>query len=151
MSPIKCRIFAKLGNKFVTNRFDFISFFLALYFAPCFFSPEKPSVTLHVTSNALYNLWLQLVYCQRASRAKTRGCWGGSIIEPCESTVQAKKSLVICKVRFLRFQRHSKNCNGPIAARRDCAWLWSPLFLLLPHFVVSCDLLLNRRYMESIC
>ena len=26
-------------------------------------------------------------YCQRASRAKTRGWRGGSIIEPCESTV----------------------------------------------------------------
>ena len=25
--------------------------------------------------------------CQRASRAKTRGWWGGSIIEPCESIV----------------------------------------------------------------
>ena len=30
-------------------------------------------------------------YCQRASRAKTRGWWGGSIIEPCESTVLAEK------------------------------------------------------------
>ena len=29
--------------------------------------------------------------CQRASRAKTRGWWGGSIIEPCESTVKAEK------------------------------------------------------------
>ena len=28
-----------------------------------------------------------IIYCQRASRAKTRGWWGGSIIEPCESIV----------------------------------------------------------------
>ena len=43
-----------------------------------------------------------------------------------------KKSRVICKVRFLRFQWRSENCNRPIAARRDCdvkaAWFWSPLF-----------------------
>ena len=31
------------------------------------------------------------IYCQRASRAKTRGWRGGSIIEPSESTVQADK------------------------------------------------------------
>ena len=31
------------------------------------------------------------IYCQRASRAKTRGWWGGGIIEPCESTAQAEK------------------------------------------------------------
>ena len=43
MPPIKCRIFAKLDNKFVlskdcvTNHFDFISFFLALCFPPGFF------------------------------------------------------------------------------------------------------------------
>ena len=30
---------------------------------------------------------LSCAYCQRASRAKTRGWRGGSIIEPCESTV----------------------------------------------------------------
>ena len=30
-------------------------------------------------------------FCQRASRAKTRGWSGGSIIEPCESTVLAEK------------------------------------------------------------
>ena len=29
--------------------------------------------------------------CQRASLAKTRGWRGGSIIEPCECTVQAEK------------------------------------------------------------
>ena len=28
-----------------------------------------------------------IIYCQRASQAKTRGWWGGSIIEPCESIV----------------------------------------------------------------
>ena len=31
------------------------------------------------------------VICQQASRAKTRGWRGGSIIKPCESTVQAEK------------------------------------------------------------
>ena len=64
-------------------------------------------------------------YCQRASRAKTRGWWGGSIIEPCESTVLAEKissdretclkgNIPECKVRFLRFQWRSENCKGPI-------------------------------------
>ena len=63
MPPIKCRIFAKLDNKFVlskdcvTNHFDFISFFLALCFPLCF-PPGffHYDTCLHVMSNALYNL-----------------------------------------------------------------------------------------------
>ena len=57
--------------------------------------------------------------------------WGGSIIELCESTVQAEKissdreaclqgKITECKVRFLRFQWRSENCNGSIAVHRDC-------------------------------
>lgn len=83
--------------------------------------------------------WATVIYCQLAIRAKTRGWRGGSIIEPCESTVQAEKissdlygKIPECKVWFLRFQWRSEKCNGPIAARRDCkvtaAWFWSPLF-----------------------
>ena len=48
----------------------------------------------------------QIHNCQRASRAKTLGWWGGSIIEPCESSVLAEKissdlkgKIPECKVR----------------------------------------------------
>ena len=42
------------------------------------------------TKNTLNRIFESHI-CRRASRAKTRGWRGGSIIEPCESTVQAEK------------------------------------------------------------
>ena len=76
---------------------------------------------------------------------RSHGWRGGSIIEPCESTMQAEKSRVIerhvCKVRFPRFHWRSGkvvdprfSCNGPIVARRDCG--------INVVFTCSCDLYL---------
>ena len=70
-------------------------------------------------------------YCQRARRAKTRGWRGGSIIEPCENTVQTEKISSdraghVCEARFLKFQWRSEkevNClatSSPHGSDRRC-------------------------------
>ena len=60
--------------------------------------PGKIIRFLTDSEGRILSLLIDYYNCQRASRAKTRGWRGGSIIEPCESIVQAEKISSDCKM-----------------------------------------------------
>ena len=75
------------------NRQQFIHRLESIIIDCCriFFCPLQVML-INFLTKLVYKGFNERVDCQRASRAKTQGWRGGSIIGPCESTVQAEKS-----------------------------------------------------------